>query len=810
MITLDLHYGIRQLIKSPAFTVTAVLSLALGVGATVAMFSVVYGVLLHPFPYADVDRMCNLSLRDQRGEIFDGWFRGPELRELRNVHSFESIATWNRHDLTLTGGDVPEEVVAYYGIGESFPTSGVPAWLGRNLGPSDSPDGQEPQPVVELHYRFWQRHFKGDREIIGKTLELDHKKYTVVGITRPNFTWDWGADVYLPQEISNPEGGGVVVRLRSGSSPAAANAELQPLLDHFAKEHPNQFSANDKADIRPLTWEVRQNMGGPLYLLFAAVIILLVIGCGNVSILLLARGEARQHEFAVRAAVGAGGMRIVRQLLTESLLLAATATLTGIVLAYFLLALIVRWLPPHLFPPDVAIGVNLPVLLFSTGLAMVSTVLFGLSPALRMSRPKISDTLKSNNRKATGNARARRSHGTLVATQIALTLLLLTAAGTVIETFARILRAPLGYDPHHVIALGIRLRENSYANWQARVRYFEDLRASIATLPDVESASIAPNSIPPDSGERLVFEMLGKPAASPETQTASIHLADPVYFQTLHVPLLGGRTWSPAEVANGSRLVLVNQTFVRHYSPNEDVVGHSVKIHNLQGRPPDSFSVPGVDGWMQVIGVTADSVNDGPDRPIRPAIFLPYSIDVFMGTQILVRTRTDPEPLLRSMQKQIAAINPDQEVRGKITNLEARIQDEPAWARGRLNAALFGGFSLLALILSAIGLYSVVSYTVAQRANEFGIRLALGAARSHVWHIVLGSLVACVGGGVLVGLVLTLALNRIAQSWSAGYRSKPEMLLPAIVILALVSGLACALPAWRASTIEPMVALRSE
>jgi hypothetical protein len=239
MITLDLHYGIRQLIKSPTFTVTAVLSLALGVGATVAMFSVVYGVLLHPFPYADVDRMCNLSLRDQRGEIFDGWFRGPELRELRNVHSFESIATWNRHDLTLTGGDVPEEVVAYYGIGESFPTSGVPAWLGRNLGPSDSPDGQEPQPVVELHYRFWQRHFKGDREIIGKTLELDHKKYTVVGITRPNFTWDWGADVYLPQEISNPEGGGVVVRLRSGTSPAAANAELQPLLDHFAKEHPN-------------------------------------------------------------------------------------------------------------------------------------------------------------------------------------------------------------------------------------------------------------------------------------------------------------------------------------------------------------------------------------------------------------------------------------------------------------------------------------------------------------------------------------------------------------------------------------------
>jgi putative ABC transport system permease protein len=806
----DLRYGIRQLIKSPTFTFTAVLSLALGTGAAVAMFSVVYGVLLHPFPYADVDRLCNLSVRDRQGEVFDEWLRGPELRELRKARAFESIATWNRQNLALTGGDIPEDVVAYYGIGETFPTTGVPPFLGRSLGPSDSPDGQEPQPVVMLHYRFWQRHFNGDRAIIGKTLELDHKTYTIIGITRPNFTWDWGADVYLPQEIGNLQGGGVVVKLRPGISLAAANAELQPLLDRFAREQPRQYSANYQADILPLTWEVTRNIGGTLYVLFAAVAILLVIGCANVSILLLARGAARQHEIAVRSAVGAGGSRIVRQLLTESLLLATTATVIGVMLAYWLLALIVAWLPQHLFPPDVAIRINLQVLIFSVVLVVLTTIIFGVFPALQMSKPEIREIMQSNSKKATGNARARHLHGTLVTAQIALTLLLLTAAGSAIKSFVRLLRVPLGYEPHDVISVGIPLHENSYANWQARVKYFEDLRASITSLPDVVSASIAGNATPPNSGWKLVFEMLGKPAASPESQTAKINLVDSDYFRTLQTPLLEGRIWSPAEVANGALLVLVNQTFVRRYRPKEEVLEHFLKISNLQPRPPYSFAAPGADGWMQIIGVVADSVNDGPDRPIQPAIFLPYSIQVWTGTGILVRTRIVPESALRSIQKRIAAVNPDQQTTGRITDLEAGIRDEPVWARGRLTSALFGGFSLLALTMSAVGLYSVVSYTVVQRTNEFGIRIALGAARGHVWRVVLASLLAWVGSGVLIGVVLALALNKMASSWSANYVSSPAMVLPGTFILALVSGIACALPAWHASNIDPMAALRSE
>ena len=285
-------------------------------------------------PYADVDRIGNLSIQDERGQISDAFFTGPQLRELRKVHAFENFATWRLDGLMVTGQDVPENVPVYYGIGETFPTLGVPALLGRNLGPSDSPDGQQPQPVVELHYRFWQRHFHGDPAILGKTLELDHKKYTIIGVTRPNFTEGWGTDVYLPEEIGAIKNAGVMVKLRPGVSWAAADAEVAPLLRRFAQEQPDNFPKKFKTDIRPLTWEIKHNMGGTIYLLFAAVAMLLAIGCGNVSILLLARGTARQHEFAVRAAVGASSYRIVRQLLTESLLLAVTGTGLGILLAY--------------------------------------------------------------------------------------------------------------------------------------------------------------------------------------------------------------------------------------------------------------------------------------------------------------------------------------------------------------------------------------------------------------------------------------------------------------------------------------------
>jgi putative ABC transport system permease protein len=805
----DFRFSLRQLVRNPGFALTAILSLALGIGATVSVFSAIYGVLLHPFPYPDIDRLANFNVRSPRGEILDVGLTGEQLRQLRNLSGFESIATWNERDLAITGHDVPEEVVAFFGIGSTFPTLGVPPLLGRNLGPSDSPDGQEPQPVVMLHYRFWKRYFNRDPAVIGKTLELDHKAYTIIGVSRPNFTWDWGADVYLPEEISAAAGSGIVFKLGPGVTFAAADAELDSFLRQFAKEHPKSILGRVKADIRPLTWEVGRNLGSTLYLLFAAVVILLAIGCSNVSILLLARGTARQHEFAVRSAVGASGVRIVRQLLTESLLLALTGTALGMLLAYRLLAVIVAWLSPHLFPPDVAIQINLPVLVFSAALALLTPVLFGLVPTLQMARPQISQVMQSSMKKTSGTVRGKRLHGALVGCQIALTLLLLTSAGTAIQAFIHLLRIPLGYDPHNVVAVDITLRDNTFMTWQARADYFEQLRTSVAALPDVSSVGISTIATPPNYGWERPFELLGETSTSPEADRTRIGFVDSGYFSALHDPLLQGRLWTPTEVARAAPSVLVNQIFAKRYSPNENIVGRSIKFPHLNGSPPYILAAPSADSWMQVIGVVGDARNGGIDKPVGPATFVPYSILTANITHILVRTNVAPELILHSIRKQIAGVNPDQQA-SRIETLEKSIQDEPVWARGRLISALFAGFSILALILSAVGLYSVVSYSVAQRTSEVGIRMALGAGRSHVLKVVMASAGLSVGIGIITGLALSLGLNRIISGWVGNSTSHPLIVLSVSLVLLIVAAVACLVPARRALSVDPMTALRCE
>jgi predicted permease len=499
----------------------------------------------------------------------------------------------------------------------------------------------------------------------------------------------------------------------------------------------------------------------------------------------------------------------VRQLLTESLLLAVTGTGLGILLAYRLLALIVAWMPEHMFPQDVAIHINAPVLLFGAGLALVTAVLFGLIPALQMAKPEISQVMQSNYNKTAGSVRGKRLHATLVAAQIALTLLLLTAAGAAIQVFVRLTRVPLGYDPHNVLSVDIPVHENAYTTWQSRVNYFEQLRASVAALPDVTSAAIATNAVPPYSGSEQRFDLLGKPAASPEAQTARIEFAGPGYFSTLHVPLLEGRIWNSAEVSRGVLLVLVNQSFARRYYPGGDVIGHSVKLSKLFNHPPRTFTAPGADGWLQVIGVVGDALNNGLEKPVEPAIFAPYSIEVWMGTQILVRSRTAPEALLHSVQNRVARVNPEQQT-DRSGDLETWIQQEPVWARGRLISALFAGFSILALVLSAVGLYSVASYSVVQRTNEFGIRIALGAGRSHVFRIVMASAAVSVGIGIAAGVALSIGLNRFISGWVGTTGNHPLMVTGVSFLLLDVAAMACLVPARRALSVDPMTALRRE
>src|SRR6185312_11030625 len=452
----DLRYSARQLIKSPGFTLTAVISLGLGIGAATAVFSVIYAVLVSPYPYPTADRIVRLTTFSVAGSGDPVFLNGAQIQTLRQSPVVESVLAIDNQALMLTGQDLPENVNSASLTSNSFQDLGVPAVLGRGLWLSDAVEGEEPRPVAVLSYRFWRKHYFSNPEVIGRTLQLDHKNFEIVGVAAPRFKWG-GADVYLPLKLMRDPGRTSIVNLllQPGVSRAAADAALQPLVEQFAKYMPNDFPDVFKVHVLGLNDWVVGSMGGTLYLVFGAVMLLLVIGCGNVSILLLARGTARQHELAVRTAIGAGRLRIIRQLLTDSVLLAAIGALLGVLTSYGALAMIPSLLPRSAFASEVVIRINLPVLVFSVTVALATGVLFGLWPALQLSRTHIGQIMQSGARRVAGSVRGRRSHSMLIAVQVALTLLLLAGAGSSMKGFAQLIHEPLGFDPHNVMAVGI-------------------------------------------------------------------------------------------------------------------------------------------------------------------------------------------------------------------------------------------------------------------------------------------------------------------------------------------------------------------
>jgi putative ABC transport system permease protein len=806
----DLRYSFRQLIKLPGFTLTAVISLALGIGATTAVFSVVYAILMDPYPYAAPDRMIHMRLLTPSGDLRGFGVTGSQWQQLRKSPVVEDTFLEDDWNLTVTGSDLPEDVQGVYFTSNGFNFFGVPPALGRGLQPSDAIDGQDPQPVVVLSYKFWQRHFNADPAILGKTIQLVRKNYTVVGVAASRFTWGDG-DVYLPLKVTGDQARSYYagVRIKPGVTHAQADAALQPLILQFAKETPHNFPLDFvRVHVVGLNEDFVKQLGGTLYLLFGAVALLLLIGCGNVSILMLARAASRQHEFAVRAAIGASRKRIIRQLLTEALMLSLTGAGLGLVMAYKLVAVIVANLPEFSFPHEAAIQINVPVLLFCIAVAVGTGILFGLSPAWQLSRPEVSSIMQSNTRKMTASVSGRSVHNTLIGAQIALTLLMLAGAGAAIEGFLRVAHTDLGYDPHNVMSVGIPIHDGTYKTWPERAAYFEKLHNTVAEAPGIIMAAISSNATPPSNGFKTKFEIVGKPSNA--EQSFQFNMVSSEYFPVLHIPLVQGRIWDEAENHRGAPVIVINHTMARRYFPNGDAVGHSIKVPELVANPPFLLTSPGSSDGLLIVGVIGDKLDDGLSNPVRPEAFVPYTVAMGMYTQILVRSQVPPLTLLHAVRAKVNAVDHDQQTNSDVRDLEHWISRMPEWARGQLVAWLFGAFAALALALAAVGLYSVVSYTVAQRTNEFGIRIALGAQPGHVLSIVFRSMLVTVSLGILVGLGLTLALNKVMATWAAESTRHPLLLIASAFALGLVAALACLLPARRAAAVNPMIAIRYE
>ena len=804
----DLRFALRQMRKNPGFAIVAVVSIALGIGATTAVFSVIYGVLLNPYPYKNADRMMHVEIFSKqyggRGLLF---VNRQEYQELLAAKSIEDSFAVTGETRTVTSGDIPASALVALNTPNMFDFLGVPALLGRTFTPADAPGDQAP-PIAVLSYLFWHRQFGGKKDIVGKTIDLDHQQFTIIGVMPPRFTW-FDADVYIPVPLSADlrQHRNAFSRLRSGVSYAAADAELGVMVSRWAQQDPQGYPKDVHIKIVSLNDEVMGKFEGTLVLLLGSVVLLLLVGCGNVSIMLLARGSARQHELAVRSSVGAARSRIIRQLLTESILLSIVGAIFGVLLAFGGVHLIISWLPESSFPHEAAIGVNGPVLLVTAAIAILTGIVFGMSPAWQLSRPDMGQLMtQSGTTRLAGSARSRRLHSVLIGGQVAVTLLLLAGAGAATRAFMARYRTPLGYDPEHVLSFQLDLPRDAYPTWEKRNAAFEQFRDAVAHTPGVTSAAISTTWLPPFSGFNTTFEIEGKQSA--QDQRANLAMVSPQEFATLRIPLLSGRLYDEAEMQRAAHVALVDENMIRRYFGGQNPIGQHVRSASLKIDQPGLVSTKDPDGWLEIIGVVADVKNNGIDKPSEPSIYLPSSFVLTPNISILARTKGDPESTLPAIRQQIRSISAD----AVLSNEHALIWWlwNQAWGRERFVATLFLAFAILALALAATGLYGVVAYAVSQRTREFGLRMAVGAQRMDVMRLVMKSAAVTVAVGVGVGVVLSLALSQIMASWAGGSSRDPFTLLAVCAVLIIVATIACLIPARRAASIEPMKALRME
>lgn len=800
----DLRFSIRSLLTRPALTIIAIVTLAIGIGANSAIFSLVNALLLKPLPFADPDRI--VALWDKVPS------RGVERNEVAVANyldwraqnkTLEQLGIYRRWSTNLTGADSPERVQGFQVTPNFLDIVGVQPLLGRGFSAEEDQPGKD--AVALLTYSLWQRRFGADQNIVNKTISTNGVTRTVIGVMPPDFNYPKGAEIYAPlaimPELARSRGSHAYLgigRLKSGVSLQGAQAEFDTIARQLEKQYPETNTGRGVV-IYPILEDTVRMYSTALWVMMGAIGFVLLIGCANVANLMLARASGRQREIALRTALGASRWRIVRQLLTESVLLGLGGGALGVLIAYWSVDLI-RSANPGEAARFAAgwshLGINLPVLTFTLLLSVLSGVLFGLAPAWQLSRPDLNSALKEGARQATSSS--HRLRGLLVVSEVALSLMLLVCAGLLIRSFLQLVKTNPGFNSDNLLTMNLVLPAAKYKDEPQRAVFYSELLRRVTELPGIASAA-AINHLPlggSNSSTSFLVEGLAEPPRGQEF-LGRYRVCTPNYFETMGIAVLKGRGFTEQDKAGSQAVVVVNETLARKYWPNTDPIGKRMRYTGpLQENP-----------WMQVVGVVQD-VKHEMTLPITEDFYVPHAQDAWSSMVLVAKTKVEPAAMAAPIRQQVLALDKDQPVFDVHTMREVRAISLALYSFSSVMLSIFAG---VALLLAAIGIYGVMFYAVMQRTQEIGIRMALGARALDVLKLVVKNGMSLALIGVVAGLAGAYALTRLLASLLFGVTPTDIVTFSTVTLgLLLVALLACYIPARRATKVDPLVALRYE
>ena len=804
----DLRYGIRTLLKKPAFTVVAIATLALGMGASTVIFTVVDAALLRGLPYKEPNSLYHLWENKAQQEFSKREMSYPDYQDYQKNTVFEGLAAYTGGGALLTGMGEAERIAAPRASANFFSVLGVDPLIGRTFQPGeDVPNGPR---VTVLTYGFWQRRFGGDQGVLGRAITINGDSYTIVGVLPASFQFALrNSDLWIPYQPTQNQltrrfmhGTNLIGRLKQGVTPEQAQSELNVIATGIEQQF-NDSHAGTTARLVPLQEEIVGTVRPILFVLLAAVAFVLLIACANVASLLLTRSLARQKEVALRAALGASRWRVVRQLLTEALLLSLAGGAVGLFIAYWGVPALVATLPQNqlnALPFLKSLQINFGILGFSFGLSLLTGIVFGLVPALQSSRLDLNGVLKEGGRHASAGA-GQRLRSALVVGEIAMAVVLLVGAGLMMKSLLRLLQTNIGFNTENLLTMGIVLSPPKYTDPNQVNNFYTQLNERVRALPGVVSAGTV-DILPVNAGNTTRVYVDGDPIPAPgKEMEANTRVVNEHYFQTIGVPLLAGRMFDDRDAGTAPAVVIIGKTIADRLFPGRDPVGRQFRYPSIQAPP------------ITIVGVVGDVKITGLDEEIKPVLYYPARQNGF-NANLVVRTNIDPTSLANAVRGEIRNIDPDAAIQN-VNTMEGMISQTPASFMRRFPALLIGIFAGVALLLASIGIYGVVSYSVSQQIHYIGIRMALGARPVDILRMVLkqGMILALLG--IAIGVVAALGLMKLlmAQSSTLLYQVK----ITDITTFAMVAGtlfvvalLACYVPARRATKVDPLVALRYE